>query len=215
MSYTDQQLLADLQRVMIEPVVDNGLSWLSGLWTLDEVLGYANQRQQRFLANTCLVGGWLQTACAAQEIQTLDQETVFINHVLYEDANPGPGLCTPLLPLSRFSADLVMPGWPAQTLLAPRGYLLSQTGTNELSLVPPPTTAGLLHLFGIFLADTLDRSGVQLVIPDEWVPYLRYGIMADMFGKEGEAYDEPRHDYCESRWQEGIEAARAVLEALI
>lgn len=213
MSFTDQQLLQELQCLMIEPVVDLGETWLSGLWTLEEILAAANQRQQRFLAETCLVGGWLQQACAAQEIQTLDEEIVFVNHVIYEDGNPGT--CTPLLPLSRFSADLAVPGWTGQTRPSPFGYLLGQTGTTELSLVPPPVTPGLLHLFGVFLAEVLDRSGVQLAIPDEWEPYLRYGIMADMFGKQGEAYDQTRATYCEQRWQEGVEAATAVLEALI
>ncbi len=211
--FTDQQLLSELQQLTIEPVIDDGLTWLSGLWTLEEILGYANQRQQRFLSNSTLVGGWLQMACAAQEIQTLDAEIVFVNHVIYEDGNPGT--CTPLLPLSRFSADLAVPGWQVQAASAPLGYLLGQTATDELSLVPPPTTAGLLHLFGVFLAEVLDRSGIQLTIPDEWEPYLRYGIMADMFGKQGEAYDAPRQQYCEQRWQEGIQSARAVLEAMI
>lgn len=213
MSFTDQQLLAELQQLAIEPFVDDGLTWLSGLWTLDEVLGYANQRQQRFLADTCLVGGWLQQTCLPQEIQTLSDEVVFVNHALYEDGNPGT--CTPLLALSRFSSDLAVPGWTGQTTTAPLGYLLGQTGTCELSLVPPPVTGGLLHLFGVFVADLLDRSGVQLIIPDEWEPYLRYGIMADMFGKQGEAYDAPKSQYCEQRWQEGVESAKAVLEALI
>lgn len=213
MSFTDQQLLSEIQQLTIEPVVDDGLTWLAGLWTLDEVLGYANQRQQRFLADTCLVGGWLQMPCAAQSIQELDEDVLFVEHVIYEDGNPG--LCTPLLPLSQFSADLSVPGWAGETASAPLGYLTQQAGTRELSLVPAPTTAGLLHLFGVFLAETLDRSGVQITLPDEWEPYLRYGIMADMFGKQGEAYDQPRAQYCEARWQEGVESAKAILQAMI
>lgn len=213
MAFTDQELLAEIQRLMIEPTVDAGLTWTSGLWTLDEVLGYANQRQQRFLAETCLTGGWFQMACLAQEIQTLDEELVFLQHAIYEDGNPG--VCTPLLPMSRFSADLADPGWTGQTLTAPRGYLVGQTGTRALSLVPPPTGAGLLHLFGVVLAEVLDRSGISLNIPDEWEPYLRYGILSDMLLKQGEAYDEPRGKYCQQRWQEGIESAKAVLEAML
>lgn len=212
MPFTDQQLLEQIQRLMLEPTVDLGESWVSTLWTLDEVLAYANQRQQRFMAETCLTGGWFQQACLAQEIQPLDQELVFVKHMIYEDED---AVCTPLLPLSRLSSDLAIPGWPGQTTTAPKGYLISQTATTEFSLVPPPVSAGLLHMFGIVLAQVLDRSGVILDIPDEWVPYLKYGIMADMLLKQGEAYDEPRGSYCESRWQEGIASARAVLEVLL
>lgn len=214
MSYTDRELLASVQRLMLEPTIDDGLSWISTLWTLPEVLAYANQRQQRFLADTCLTGGWFQMACLAQETQTLDQELVYVQHAIYETPAPS-GVCTPLLPLSRFSSDLSLPGWTGQTTTAPKGYLVGQTGTNVLSLVPPPVAAGLLHLFGVVLAEVLDRSGIYLNIPDEWVPYLRYGVMADMLGKQGEAYDEPRAKYCEQRWQEGVESAKAVLQVML
>ena len=36
MAFTDQQLLAELQRLMLEPTVDGGLTWTSTLWTLTE-----------------------------------------------------------------------------------------------------------------------------------------------------------------------------------
>ena len=210
MSYTDRELLSDIQRLMIEPV-DEGLTWLSGLWSLDEVLGYANQRQQRFLADTCLVGGWFQLPALAQEQQDVPEETIFIKHAVFENAD---GECTPLLPLSRFSADLAVPTWQGGAA-EPIGFLFEQTGTTELSLVPPPTEAGLMHLFVVVLAEVLDRSGVLLNVPDEWVPTIRFGILADMLGKQGRAYDASRAQYCEERWQEGVDSAKAVLEALL
>jgi hypothetical protein len=211
-SYSDRQLLADIQRLRIEPTVDDGLSWVSGLWTLTEVLGYANQRQQNFLALSAITGGWFDQVAPAAEVQTLDDELVLVGHAIYEDAN---AVCSPLNPLSRFSADLSLGPWIGTTQLRPYGYLFEQTGTGTISLVPPPSGVGRLHLFGVVLADILDRSGVLLNVPDEWVPYVRFGILADMLGKQGEAYDAPRAEYCEQRYQEGIDAAKAVLEAMI
>lgn len=212
MSYTDQQLFSDIQRLMIEPTIDGGLTWTSTLWTSEEICGYATQRQNRFLGETCLTGGWFEQACLAQEIQTVDEDLIYIKHVIYE----GPdAVCNPLLPVSRFSADLAVPGWGGTTATKPYGFMFEQTGARTLSVVPPPTSAGLLHLFAVVIGATLDRSGVLLEVPDEWVPTVRFGVMEDMFSKQGEAYDEPRAEYCSARWQEGIDSAKAILEALL
>jgi hypothetical protein len=210
-SVTDRQLLADLQRLTLEPTVDDGLTWAGNFWTLSEILGYSNQRQQRFIADTCLVGGHYAFNTNPQEVQVFDDEVVFIHHAIYED---NLGVCAPVDPIGRTSADLAIPAWQTSTD-RPLGYLLEQTGTLQLSLVPPPTTAGRLHLFCVVLADVLDRTGVYLNIPDEWTPYLLFGVLAEMFGKPGSAQDEPRRAYCEERYEEGVQAARAVVGAVM
>ncbi len=211
MSYTDRQLLSDIQRLMIEPTVDGGLTWTSTLWTGTEVLAYANQRQNRFLGETCLTGGWFEQATLAQEIQTLDEDVIYVKHAILENA---AGVCHPLLPVSRFSADLALRGWPASTA-RPIGFMFEQTGTRTFSIVPPPTAVGLLHLFAVVVGALLDRSGITMDTPDEWIPTVRFGILEDMFAKQGEAYDEVRAGYCKERWQEGIDSAKAILEALL
>src|SRR5262245_48202613 len=55
MSTTDQQVLSEIQYQVIEPTVDNGVTWTSGLWTATEVLNYLNQRQYRFMKDTLLM----------------------------------------------------------------------------------------------------------------------------------------------------------------
>jgi len=47
-----------------------------------------------------------------------------------------------------------------------------------------------------------------LPIPANLAWAVKYGIMADMLGKEGEAQDTKRAKYCESRFGEGIELAK-------
>ncbi len=49
----------------------------------------------------------------------------------------------------------------------------------------------------------------QLIpIPANFSWALKYGIMADMLGKEGEAQDVKRAKYCESRFGEGLELVK-------
>lgn len=49
------------------------------------------------------------------------------------------------------------------------------------------------------------------ILPDEFIPALKWGVMADMLSKVGRGQDLQRAAYCESRYQEGVEAAAIIL----
>jgi hypothetical protein len=48
------------------------------------------------------------------------------------------------------------------------------------------------------------------VVPDSFVHYLKYGILAAVFSSDGEMKDDLRARYCQSRWEEGVGLASAV-----
>ena len=48
------------------------------------------------------------------------------------------------------------------------------------------------------------------VVPDSFVHYLKYGILAAVFSADGETKDDLRARYCQSRWEEGVGLASAV-----
>jgi hypothetical protein len=123
------------------------------------------------------------------------------------------GTTTPLDPVSRSEIDLLLYGWQ-QAPDRPLGYVELSTGTLSWELVPTPQIGGLLHLFGTWLAQELDGSGVEIGLPDDLVPYLTYGVLADLFGKQGRAFNQPLRDYCEDRWNEGVAVGRAMFEAV-
>lgn len=53
------------------------------------------------------------------------------------------------------------------------------------------------------------------VLPDIFLPYIKYGILAYVFGRDGETRDKLREQYCNARFSEGVNLAQAVsLEAL-
>jgi hypothetical protein len=49
---------------------------------------------------------------------------------------------------------------------------------------------------------------VALSIPDDFTPYIVWGVLGEMFSKEGEASDPERAQYCRERYEEGVELAR-------
>ena len=94
-------------------------------------------------------------------------------------------------------------------------YLTEEIATKQFSLVPSPLTGGVLHLFAALVGNVLDGTGLELTVPDECEPYLMYGVLADMFGKQGRAYDQPRAAYCETRYDEGVQLAQALLKSVV
>lgn len=209
MAVTDQALLDDLQRAMIEPP-DLGVTWPSGLWNTAEVVAYINQRLQRYKQETLINASWMiQPIVPNQPIHQLPQEWLGTVHLLVEQ----DGSVTPLDHASRSEVDLTFYGWQ-QNNGRPLVYCELQTGTLSLELVPTPLAGGTLHGFVEWLAQVVDGTGIDLDLPEELVPYLYYGVLADMFGKQGRAFDEPRRNYCEDRFAEGIAVGRAMFEAI-
>jgi hypothetical protein len=66
------------------------------------------------------------------------------------------------------------------------------------------------HL-SIGFAIGVESGGVFFSIPDEFLPALKWGVIADMLKKVGRAQDLARAEYAENRYTEGVEAARIML----
>lgn len=210
MAVTDRQLLEQLQRLLIE-APDLGASWPSGLWTVAEVIGYANNRQDRFLKETLLITSWLSMPISPQQSQQdLPDGWLATRNAFLTEA----GQTLPLSPLGRREADNMLPGWETN-YDRPIGYLTEEWATRQIALVPAPLTGGVLHLFAALVGMVLDGSGMPLSVPDECEPYLMYGVLADMFGKQGRAYDQPRAAYCEARYDEGVQLTQALLKSVV
>jgi hypothetical protein len=48
-----------------------------------------------------------------------------------------------------------------------------------------------------------------LEISDDLTPFIKYGALADLFGKSGETYDPLRKQVCEELFELGVEAAQS------
>jgi hypothetical protein len=79
--------------------------------------------------------------------------------------------------------------------------------------MPAPTVAGELTILCVALAGILDGLGEIWTVPYEFVPAIKYGIMADMLNKVGRALWSTKARYCELRYQEGVMAATLLMES--
>jgi hypothetical protein len=77
--------------------------------------------------------------------------------------------------------------------------------TNALQLVGP--TKPSISSYGL--------STVVTGLPDTLAPYLKYGMLDRVFGRDGETRDQMRQNYCRSRYEEGIAICRAIAEEIM
>lgn len=208
MAVTDQQLLNECQYAVIEPP-DNGATWPSGLWTLAEVLGYANQRQWYFLKETGIVTTTASITANAGTGNRFSLPTDWIGTVraAWKDASHWQGLQRS----DTWQADHGMDTWEA-TAGTPKLYMDAETPTLGIQIAPKPVINGTVEVLYVALSTTLDRSGIALTVPDEFAPYIKWGVLADMLSKVlGRQQDMTRAAYCEERFQEGITLAQCLI----
>ena len=111
------------------------------------------------------------------------------------------------------SLDATQADWETTTAPQPYGYTRSITQALQAFLANPPSDVGAIDLTFVAFTGPLTGLGVKLGIPPEFSMYPLYGLMADAYSVEGEAYNGPMAQYCESRFSEGISIAKALLDA--
>ena len=208
MSVTDQALLTALQFALIEDP-DSGATWTSGLWTPAEVLDYLNQRQNRLLRESMIL---LSEANITVNPATLRQDLPFdwiaTQRVVWRKSD---GTRRELPRSDSFETDAMLPSWPYTLADRPQVYMDAETPTLQIQIAPAPLDVGRLEILYVALGALLTGLGEIFTVPDEFVPAIKYGVLADMLSKIGRASDQTRIQYCESRFQEGIEAGKLML----
>lgn len=83
-------------------------------------------------------------------------------------------------------------------------YSIILKRSKKISLYPTPNVVGKIKL--VYISGSSGELGInkQINLPNNLIPYIKYGVEADIFGKEGVTQDLTRSAYCKQRWEEGI-----------
>lgn len=220
---TDQDVLTAIQYTVVEPP-NGGASWPSGLWTRDEVVGSLTQRQSKFLKDTLSVVNVVDnttalqdtppanppilTVAASQTRITLPQDCARIVDLVWRNEN---GVIRELERADTYEVDHALETWEATGADLPLAYM-EDAPSRVVQIAPMPAIAGTLELLYVPSGTPFNGNGVGFTVPDECVHAIKYGTLADLFGKDGQGKDPARAAYCEQRVQLAVDATRIILQ---
>lgn len=199
------RMLSEIQRHLLEPVIDEGVSWQ--LWTEDEVRGSMEERIASFLLATGVTRERITIDVAAGTLEVQIPQTVIeIRRVQWFDGVNRQTLCRD----DEDQLDSANSGWESDAPSIPAFYVEQPLPTLTLKLNPVPATDGELHLVVVHRPVSLSGCS-NFPIPSMFIPGIKWGVLADLLRKEGEANDPERAAYCEKRFAEVIDLARSLL----
>lgn len=201
---TDSQLIKLIQYHLMEPAT--GTSWAgTEQFTFDIVVDSINRRTNRLLVETgcTLQVDTINSASPPVSRVTLDDDIIDIRRVAWKDTAPWFRNLRQRDSSSRRSFSPRSTYTPGTA----NSYVKQTTPHVSVELTPPNIDAGQLEIVTTRSQPVVDGSGIVLSIPDDFIPTLKWGVLADLLNTE-KAQDVERADYCEQRWQEGIQAAK-------
>lgn len=198
---TSCRIYSEIQRHLLENPIDGGETWT--LWTLEEVSSYLTQRIARFMVDSGLIRERRTVGPVTTSAVDLPSDTLEVMRTVW---NTGSARNV-LVRSDKWALDQGLVGWQS-TSGTPEYFVEDSNSALGADVVPAPDAAGTLELVIIAAQPEPPRRCYSLPLPAIFTPYLKWGVLADMLSKEGEAQDPERAEYCEGRYQEGVELAK-------
>jgi hypothetical protein len=211
-SLTDRDLINLIQYNLVEGVIS---VWAGGWigtdqFTLDDVTLAIQRRRDQFLLETGLVQSRSLIAGPAPNGSgrvVLNDSIIDVRRVAWKDASTN--IFTTLFSNDEYLANSLIRTWSANPA-TPKVYSTILQPHVGLQTIPPNNTVGSLELVSVNAgsAFTPNASATLLGVPDDFAWVVRFGALADLLNKDGQARDGSRVEYCEQRWQEGVQLAQ-------
>lgn len=203
----DYELFSSIQYVLMEPP-DGGISMPSGLWTPEELRDRANERQNRFLKRTQILVGVAEIPATAGVFRyALPGDWLTTMSVVWRGSD---AIVRELVRSDSFEADHGMQDWTVERD-TPQLYMDEDSPLLTIQIAPAPLVDGTLEILYIPQGALLTGNGELLTVPDEYAHAIKYGTLADLFGKDGRGKNPEKAAYCERRFALAQEVAAIML----
>ena len=174
-------------------------------FTQTEMLGYLSDAQNDYLTSCPLIlNRATQHFNPAQRIQNVPVDALQIERVatggyaLYEQGQT--------------SLDWLTPTWQQSLPTAPTSWFEDRVNFMTYGVEPVPLNAFDVNVL------YAQRDAAQLalnegfLLPDPFLTYVKYSVLTQCFGKDGEMKDPARAKYCEQRVGLGVKIGRKFYE---
>lgn len=205
---TNWDLVSDIQYALLEPAAPGGTWTGTDQFTLEQISAAIQRRRDQFLRET----GIVLTSTSATYAATADgrfdlpEDVSVLRRVQWTPQ--ATTLKATLARTTEWAGTNFQPTWVSSSQ-APMAYSVSAVPPLTVQLMPPPSGDGDLATVSINTGAAIDPT-VQTVlrIPDDFCWVVKYGALADLLNDDALALDPERAQYCEQRWQQGIDYAR-------
>ena len=210
-TYLVSEAVAQIAWQLMEPPLVGNL-WTGTLqFSLTDVLSALEEARDAFLLETGVILTHSLLAVpgpAGTGLVDLPEEIVNLRRVAWKT---GDGIITVLRREDMWGLTNYGGSWQTAAAASPKAYSIGTQPPLVLQTAPVTTTAGTLDLL------TINRGAVlslldptqTLGVPDDWAWVVIFGALAKLLQRDGLAIDPQRADYCVSRWNHGIEMAKA------
>lgn len=213
---TDTQLTQAIQYHLLEPAPGN--AWTgSDQFTLADVQQALQRRRDQFLFETgSVISRFTQIGGTTPVSRIALPDTVMqVRRAAWLDLE---GRYTTLWRSDEGAATNYYANWTDPTS-PPQSYSVAVEPPLVLQFVPPSSDLGTVEVLATRTGTALNPAvGVLMGMPDDLTWGVKFGAMADLLNKDGQARDPARALYCAKRWQESLDAAKsykAVLQTYI
>jgi hypothetical protein len=221
----DTDLISIMCYHLIEPQLTGAGAWQgSDQFILADIVQALQRRRDQFLVETGMVTTQqkLNVLSPPSGRMLLPDNIIDVRRACwiapagpYGSGNYGAGsyggsfLFSSLWNTDEWAARAFRANWSNTPKNPPDAHSVAGTPPLTLQFVPPPLASGIVELITVNSGAPLNPAvGVLLGIPDNFAHVVKWGALADLLGRSGQASDIFRAGYCQARWQEGIQIAR-------
>ena len=204
----DSDLCSVMLFHLLEKQLSGGLYVGTDMFSLADFTNALNNRRNQFLLETGMVLTRSTFVWPAPPISqnALSDRTIDVRRAAWFNTS---NVYSTLWRTSEFAGSAFKKGWEIAPTDPPLTYSVAAEPPITMQLIPPPLNVGSVEMLSVSASPDLNpTAGVLLTIPDNFAWVVKFGALADLLNKAGQAQDMPRAAYCEQRWREGIEVAR-------
>lgn len=207
---TDQHLLLEIQHHLLEQIDEDGWAG-TAQFTATEIQSALQRRRDQFLFELGLVQVVHETP--AQSIDSSGRVEIKLNPPIIDLRRVAwvsfDGTHSALFRSAESDYEAYDPGWIGERG-TPDSYSMALSRPLTIQLNPIPNAPGRVEFVGVQGGAALNiTTGIKIGVPDDLSWAVKWGALADLLGKQGIAYDPTRAEYCERRWAEAMEIAKA------
>lgn len=211
LSETDQTLLSLIEYHLLEPQTPTyPLAWTGSLqFNLTDILNALQQVRDEVLSESrCTITESLIVAVAGRTFMA--QTVLGLRRVVWVPiAGFGYSLNT-LVPSDLWAQQAFESDFAQSAPGTPLTYRLSSEPPLAFDVDVQPAVPGQYDILTVNAgSDLTDQNSSVLSVPNDWCWVIKWGALAQLFGRDSVASDPFRAKYCEMRFNEGLTAMRS------